>query len=202
MKTRDVIRCLSALILVVTVSIIGVPFSAHAGSAMPPLTIDGLALSRVLHRAALGDPLPVAGLVGQETGQISGIALDGEGQPLADHTVRLTRVVMVGDSRGVQRSGAATTGADGTFAFAGLRASDYVVEVMSGDEVLADAVVSLTEGAMQVEGIRVALPAEVTRGEGNWWQRRSTAAKIGIIVGAIFGTGLAIVAVCPECSQR
>ena len=192
-----------AVLLIPTLCLVGVFLPLHAAGEESPLTINGLLLSHAVNnRGAFGDPIPLAGLLGQQSGQISGVAVDGAGQPLADHTVRLTRVVMVGDSRGVQRGGAATTGADGTFAFSGLRASDYVVEVMSGDDVLADAAASLTEGAMQVEGIRVALPAEVPSGERNWWQRRSTAAKVGIIVGAFLGAAAAAALICPECGQR
>ena len=129
----------------------------------------------------------MAGLLGQETGQISGVALDGEGQPLADHTVQLTRIVMVGGSRGEQVSVTELTNADGAFSFTGLQASDYLVEVLSGDEAIASTSVTLTDGAMQVSEVSVAPPAPVPESERSWWGRLPTGAKIGIVAGAVVG---------------
>ena len=114
MKSFLLVRRVASLTLVVTLSLIGIPLPLHAADDESPpsriLTINGLPFSQVLNRTAPGDPLALAGTLAQDTGQISGLALDGEGQPMADHTVRLTRIVMVGGSRSEQVSGT-----DGTF---------------------------------------------------------------------------------------
>ena len=176
----DIVRCVSALTLGVALSLIGIPLPAHAADHESPpsriLTINGLPLSQFLGRTATGDPLPLVGLSGQETGQISGVALDSGGQPLANHTVRLKRIRMVAGLQGEQIRGTATTDAAGRFSFTGLSASEYVVEVLSGDEVIASASVTLAEGAMQVGSVAFNLS------EDKGW---SLAAKIG--AGAAIG---------------
>ncbi len=189
------VRQTSALALIVTLSVTGIPLPAHAGES-PPLTFNGRPLSQLLNRAATGDPFRLAGLLEQETGQISGVALDGEGQPLADHSVQLTKIVMVGGNRGEQLSRTATTDAEGRFSFTGLGASEYLLEVMSGDAVLANAPVTLTEDAMQVIDVRVAAPADPT---GNWWQRQSIGAKAGII--GVIGVGALIGLMYADCAD-
>ena len=78
-------------------------------------------------------------------------------------------------------SGRDTTTADGDFSFTGLQASDSLVEVLSWDEVIASASVTLADSAMQVSGISVALSLSEDKG-------MPLAAKIGI--GA--GIGLAV----------
>ena len=91
------VRQISALALVVTLTLVGIPLPAHAaGGESLPLMLKGRPLSQLLSRTAVGDPLPLASFLEQETGQINGVALDGDGQPLVDHSVRLTRIVMVG----------------------------------------------------------------------------------------------------------
>ena len=96
------VRRTSALALVVTLSVLGIPLPAHAGEESPPLTLNGHPLSQLLNRAAPGDPFRLAGPLVQETGQISGIVSDSDGQPLANLTVQLTRIVVVGGTRGEQ----------------------------------------------------------------------------------------------------
>ena len=112
MKSFLLVRRVASLTLVVTLSLIGIPLPLHAADDESPpsriLTINGLPFSQVLNRTAPGDPLALAGTLAQDTGQISGLALDGEGQPMADHTVRLTRIVMVGGST-PPRSGTASS---------------------------------------------------------------------------------------------
>ena len=189
----DIVRRVSALTLVVALSLIGIPLPAHAaGEESPRLTINGHALSQLLNRTAPGDPLPLAGLLGQETGQISGVALNENGQPLAAQAVQLKQVFTSQGRRAEQVSGRDTTNADDAFSFTGLQASDYLVEVLSGDEVIASAPVTLADGAMQVSGISVAPPAAAS--DPNWWPRRSTAAKVGIVVGIGFGVLIALMA--------
>ena len=88
------IRRVSALTLVVALSIIGIPLPASAADAevvAKGLTLNGLPLSQLLNRTAPGDPLGLAGLLGQETGQISGVALDTDGQPLGSTGIGASR---------------------------------------------------------------------------------------------------------------
>ena len=148
-----------------------------------------------MDRTATGDPLPLTGLLEQETGQISGVALDADSQPLAAQAVQLKRIFTIQGNRAEQVSGRDTTNADGAFSFTGLQASDYLVEVLSGDAVLADATVTLTEGAMQVSDLSVAPPQPADAASDlNWWQRRSTAGKVGIVIGIGFGVLIALMA--------
>jgi len=186
------IRRISALALVVALSVAGIPLPAHAaGEESPPLTFNGRPLSQFLNRAATGDPLPLANLLGQETGEISGVVVDREGQPLAGRVVHATRVFTRGGNRATQRIGAATTSADGQFSFTGLRASDYLVEVLSGDEVIASRSVTLADGAMQVSGLSVVSVA-AAESEPGWWSRQSTPRKVLVGVGVVFGAILVV----------
>lgn len=78
--------------LVLTLSLVGIPVPTHAvGDKSPPLTFNGRPLSELLRGRATGVPFPLPALRQQVSGQISGVALDAEGQPLAEQTVRLTR---------------------------------------------------------------------------------------------------------------
>ena len=127
----DLFRRISALTLVLTLSLIGVPLPAHAADGLlveitrssvfygsrrlrdespPHRRSNGLPLSRFLNRTATGDPL--VGLLGQETGQISGVLLDEDGQPLADRRVELDRPSSEGQGRL-----AVTTDTNGTFLY-------------------------------------------------------------------------------------
>ena len=169
------------------VSYLGVPLPAYAADEdAPPLTINGRLLSQVLSRTALGDPFPLTGLLEQETGEISGVAVDADGQPLAEHTVRATRVFTIGsrNSPATQVMGTTTTSTDGRFSLTELRASEYLVEVVEGDMVIASTSVSLAEGAMQVGGITVAVAPE-RRGllglPGAAWFGIGLGAALGII---------------------
>ena len=186
----ETLRRSAALLLVPTLVLIGVPIAGHAEGS-PPLTINGRPLRLVLNRAALGDPIPLAGLLGQATGQISGVALDGEGQPLAEHTVRATRLFTLGGSPAEQVMGTATTDAEGRFAFTGLEPSDYRVDVLEGDEVIAGTSVSLVEGTMNAGGVTVSVPPE-GRNMGKW---------IGIGAGAAAGAFI-IWAVAERCRNE
>ena len=187
------VRRVSALALILSLSIIGIPLPAHAGGEeSPPLTINGLPLSQVLNRTALGDPIPLAGLLRQETGQISGVVVGPEGEVLTGHTVQVKRIT--GGSGGGRMElvvGTTTTDAEGRFSFTALEPNDYRVEVLNGDDVIGDTFLTLAAGAMQAGGIRVAT------GAPGWWGRRSTGAKVGIITGiglGIFLTTAAILA--------
>ena len=97
METCAVARRMSALILVITVSVIGMPLPAGAAGEEDvevawhrALTFNGRPLSQFLgaatpRRAAF----PLAAFLRQESGLILGVALHAEGQPLADHAVEL-----------------------------------------------------------------------------------------------------------------
>ena len=178
------VRRISPLALIVTLSVIGMPFPVHAGEESPPLTFNGRPLSQLLNRAAPGDPFRLAGLLEQETGQISGVTVDGEGQPLAHRTVQLKGFVRVGPRLRAQVVGTDTTNLLGQFRFAGLAAGEYFVELLIGDDIALSAPITLTEGAMQVRGVSVSY-------EGGM----STAAKVAIYAGlaaavTIFGYAL------------
>ena len=187
------VRRISALTLVLTLSSIGIPLPAHAADEESlPLTINGLPLSQLLNRTAPGDPLPPAALLGQETGQISGVLLDEDGQPLTDGRVELERPSSEGQGRLVT-----ATGADGAFSCTGLGPGRYEVQHRVDDEVVAtSARIDLAAGEMQVSGISVAADPE---GNPNWWQRRSTGAKVGIMAG--IGFGVLIVLMAADCAD-
>ena len=173
--------------LVLTLSLVGIPVPTHAvGDKSPPLTFNGRPLSELLRGRATGVPFPLPALRQQVSGQISGVALDAEGQPLAEQTVRLTRPFTVNNGRSARQIvGMDTTDTAGGFSFAGLQASDYVVEVLRGDEVAASASMTLAAGAMQVSGLTVLVePAsEMNRG-----------LAIAVAAGLVLGT-LAIIGI-------
>ena len=119
------------------------------------LLIGGLPLSRLVTSTATGNRVLLAGLLAgllpQEDGQISGVAMDEDGRPLADKTVRATRM------EASERPGApataivrlTVTNAAGQFSFTDLPASEYLVEVLDGSEVIAGALQTLVMDAMQ-----------------------------------------------------
>ena len=192
------VRRIVALPLVLTLSLIGIPLPAHAaeGESPPPrvLTFNGRPLSELLHGRATGAPWALPALLQQEDGQISGVALDAEGRPLAEHAVELKRIFTTnGGLRAAVISGTDTTNTAGGFSFTGLQVSDYVVEVLRDGEVVASAPSTLVAGAMQVTGLTV---AELAEGPG-----MSRGAKIAIGIGAAAGGAilvmyLAVLACC------
>ena len=184
-------RRVSVLTLVITLSLIGIPLPIHAADDESPpsriLTINGHALSQLLNRTAPGDPLALAGTLGQETGQISGVAVDGDGQPLAAQAVRLKRVfTSLGDRAEV--SGSDTTNADGAFSFTGLQASDYLVEMLVDDQVIASASLTLAEGVMQVGGVTLSQPEEGGRRVGLWLGIGAGVAGLLLFMGTCLNT--------------
>ena len=89
-------RRMSALALVVTVSTLGIPVPAHAAddestvvSGDRTLTFHGQPLWELLNAPPGG--LSIASFVEQAEGQISGVLLNRDGQPLADQPVALSR---------------------------------------------------------------------------------------------------------------
>ena len=76
-------RRLSAFALVTTLSLTGLPLPAHAANdASPPLTLNGRALIQLLHGRDPGNAWPLAAVLQQADGQISGVLVDEEGQHL------------------------------------------------------------------------------------------------------------------------
>ena len=195
------VRRISALTLVVTLSLISFAIPIHAADEdLLPITINRLPLSQLLNGTAPSDPFLLAGLLEQESGEIGGIALDREGLPLANHTVRVTRVFTAGDSRALQVTGTTATDDEGRFSFGGLQASNYLLEVLRGDEVVASVSATPTESSMRVSEIYIAESAELER-EG-WWGQRSTAAKVGIGVALGVGATSGVLACVVFCGSH
>ena len=150
------IRRVSALTLVVTLTTIGVPVPVYAsGEQEQPsaqtsvLTLNGQPLSQFSRATATPRALfPLAGFLRQGTGQILGVALDGDGQRVADGTVQLRQVPEQGalpDPVAVDT----TTDANGRFSFAGLGQGQYVVDLLIDGQVVATGgPFSLAEGGM------------------------------------------------------
>ena len=150
MKTHSVARRISALVLVAAVSVIGVPLPATAAaeggggvSRHRHLTVDGRSLSKRLNGPAIAwSGILPAGRREQESGQISGVALDGVGQPVAAETVQLRHV-------GPPTEVVATTTTDpnGRFSFATLGQGRYIVDLrIAGQVVATSGLFSLAEG--------------------------------------------------------
>ena len=99
---------------------------------------------------------------------------------------------MVGDSLGEQASGTGMTNAEGRFSFTGLQASQYLVEVLAGDEVVASASATLEVGAMQASAIT--LQQSAPEGGGGL----HPAAWVAIGAGAGLGIFLLALAACYE----
>ena len=99
----DLVRQISALALVVTLSLIGLPLPIHAADEESRVVADGRALT--VHgqplwrlRNAASSAFSLASLLGQGTGQISGVAVGNDGQALAGHTVQARHVFPGGSS--------------------------------------------------------------------------------------------------------
>ena len=104
--------------------------------------------------------LVLADVVQQADGEISGVASDAEGQPLAGGRVDLTRPPEEGQGRLVARTDAA-----GTFSFAGLGSGRYEVRLLvGGQEVATSGAINLVEGTMQVSGVALAQAVETNGG--------------------------------------
>ena len=89
MKTYSVARCMSALTLVVSVFVTGMPVPAGAageevvaGARHSGLTLNGRPLSELVGATAtVRGRVPPPSLLEQESGHIGGVALDAQGQP-------------------------------------------------------------------------------------------------------------------------
>ncbi len=198
METCAVARRMSALILVSTVSVIGMPLPAGAageeaveGAWHRALTFNGRPLSQFLgaatpRRAAF----PLAAFLRQESGLILGVALNAEGQPLADHAVALRSLSERATAPPVVAT--TTTDATGGFSFPGFRQGRYMVNLRAGEQVIATTgPVSLAEEGMtfvQVGGMAVGQsPTEERKGKGAlFWT------AVGAGVGGGLGLGMCL----------
>ena len=167
------VRRISALALVVTLSLVGMPLPAHAADEEPPvvagrhvLTIHGQPLWQLRNASPGGFTL--ASLLEQENGEIRGVAVTGDDQPLADHTIRAKRILIGENTRSERIVGTTRTDAEGQFSFTGLTASEYLVEVLRGDEVVGSTSLLLAEGAMQVSGVAVSVSNGDEGGVNPW----------------------------------
>ena len=178
------------MILAITLSVIGMPLPARAGSDEAPasarhLTLNGHRLSHLLNTTAVtGQSL---GVLEQGAGQISGVALDAEGDPLADHPVELLGVSEQGAATSVVAR--TTTSAAGGFSFPELGQGRYVVELRVHEQVIATSgPITLAEGGatfVQVGGL--AVQPSTTDG---WWSQLSTPGKLLVGAGVYVGVGL------------
>ena len=143
MKTDSVARRMSALTLVVTVFVIGMPVPVGAAgeevvavARHSGLTLNGRPLSEFVGATpTVRGRFPPASLLEHEGGHISGVALDAQGQPLADHAVELIGVSEQGAATSVVA--AMTTNANGGFSFPGLSQGRYLVDVRTDGRLVA-----------------------------------------------------------------
>jgi carboxypeptidase family protein len=146
-----------AATLIVTMSAFNVSPSAASGEeAQAPgrhLLYNGQPLTKLLLPADVSQNAFVAGERRQPGAQISGVAFDRAGQRLGNQTVTLQtarRPVIVATT---------TTDPEGRFRFSGLSRGQYVIEVLSGTEMLATSnIFRVAEGGMtfvQVGGAAV-----------------------------------------------
>ena len=162
-------RRVSALTLVLTLSLVGIPLPAHAAGDEPPalagdrtLIFRGQPLWQFFY-APPGDRSR-ASVVEQPDGQIRGVLRDGDGQPLAARPVQLSRPRSEGPGRLT-----VLTDSTGAFSFPGLGPGRYEVQYRVDDEVIARSEhIILVAGAMQVTGITVTLPAQEPSSPGKF----------------------------------
>lgn len=154
-------RDLTALTLVVTMSVIGAPLPTSAAgeeSSAPSrvLTLNGQPLSQLLDSARAWEAWSLPNWPAQEGGQITGVAVDVQRKPLANHAVRLRSVSAQAIAMPVVV--VTNTNAEGRFSFSALSAGQYVVDLLIGGQVVATSEpIAVKEGGMtftQVGGDR------------------------------------------------
>ena len=196
-----IVRRISALSLVVTLALVGLPLPAQAGGEeSPPITLNGRSLnpgplSGLLHARL---PEAVAAFLEQADGEISGVLQDADGKPLANQRVELDSSVRTGRL-------ITTTSANGAFKYTGLGPGRYEVQhQMGGETVVRSGQLDLVAGEMQLTGITLIRLAEEKKG-------RSRGAKIAVIAGVAVGAAvlIAVAAACantprarPECGGQ
>ena len=184
-----VIRKTLALTLAVTLASMGVPVPVNAsGEQERPsarnrvLTLNGRPIRQFVSTTRHSrDAFLFSGLTQARpsNGQIGGVALDRNGQALADHAVQLKR----GHSARRQLAAETTTDAGGQFSFTGLNPGRYAVEIVADGKVIATRTEITLSGtrAMVVNGITVSQPAERS------WVARHQRPVIIIGMGVFFG---------------
>ena len=179
--TRPV-RHVIALTLAVSVAMVGtsVPLIASDDGAASPtgiLTLFGQRLSEL--SGATGTRV-LAAWLDQTGGQISGTAVDVDGQPLVGYPVMLAR-----PERGRLTT---NTAARGTFSFAGLGPGRYEVQLLVDEEVVATSgAMNLIEGTMQVRDIVLTRPREDADADGG-----GLGLGAAIAIGAAVGFGVVL----------
>ena len=113
-------------------------------------------------------------------GQISGVALDQDGQLLTAHRVQLNRILDVAGSRGVQAAGDTTSDVNGLFSFTGLSPGTFEVEVAVDDETFTTSV-ELSAGAMVVAGVTVSPDGRREGVHPAVWFAAGAGAGIGVL---------------------
>ena len=204
MHTRSVFRRMSALTLVVTLSLVGIPRPTSAAGAEEVaaarhrgLTINGQPLSQFLGATATPRAIfPLAAFLRQGTGQIRGVAFDGDGHRVADGTVRLRQVPGQEAPPDPAAVDTTTTDASGRFSFAGLGQGQYVVDLLIAGQVVATSgPFSVAEGGMvfiQVGGV----PGQQSTTD----DRKGKGVLFWTTVGAGVGGALGLVAIAgAEC---
>ena len=191
------LRRILTVTLVVALVTMGVPIPANAsGEQGQPsarnrvLTLNGRPIRQLVSTTRHSrDAFLFSGLTQAQpsNGQISGIVLDQDGQPLRAHPVQLKRSLDVGGRRGVQVAGTTTSDANGLFSFTELTAGTFEVEVLI-DEELFTTPVELSEGAMVVSGVTVSQPAAAER---SWVRRHPVTTSVLIGVGVFFAIAFA-----------
>ena len=201
---------ITALVLVVPLGVLGVPVGVYASDGPEPveqahsvLTLDGRPIGEI--RATATDypdrAFRFAGMAPAEqsrpsSGQVSGVALDEDGQPLAGRAVRLMLAAREAKAfLGVPLSGPRAarvvrrtiSDANGQFQFAGLSPGRYVVEVRVANKVGISPVMTLRDGMMAVRGITVSLADRPPGSLG-----RGAAIAIGIAVVGAIGAALVL----------
>ena len=191
------LRRILTVTLVVALVTMGVPAPVYAsGEQEQPsarnsvLTLNGQPIRQFVSPTGNSrDAFLFSGLIQAQpsNGQISGVVLDQDGQPLGAHPVQLKRSLDVGGLRGVQVVGTTTSDANGQFSFTELTAGTFEVEVLIDAELFTTPV-ELSAGAMVVSGITLSQPAAAER---SWVRRYPVTTSVLIGVGVFFAIAFA-----------
>ena len=135
---------LAGLILSISVAVVGWSLPASAGgdgtseTFQRTLTVNGRPFSQFIARtAAHRATLPLTRLPRSDSGQIVGVALRAEGQPLTDHAVQLWRLSGHAQPTAASFVTDTTTDRTGRFSFDRLPQGRYAVEVQIDGHVIA-----------------------------------------------------------------
>ena len=183
-------------------SVIGVLLPIRAAGEEPAasrrvLTLNGRPLSHLLNSAMALEALSQATSADRGGGQISGIALDANGQSLAVHALRLRSAA--GQATATPLVATTRTDAEGRFSFTALSQGRYVVDVLRGDQIVA------TSGliALAVEGMTFIQVGGMPAQESATDDRNGKGVLFWTAVGAGAGaaTGLILIAGNTDCRR-